>query len=123
MADILIVDDSRTSRKILRDVLEFAGHTVVGEAKNGEECIDLYERLQPDVVTMDITMPVLDGLGALKLLMGVHPQAKVVMITAAGQQKNVLEALKTGAADCIAKPFERQHVIDVIGRVTGSKLL
>jgi two-component system chemotaxis response regulator CheY len=120
MADILIVDDSRTSRKILRDLLESAGHTVVGEAKNGEESFGLYEQLKPDLVTMDITMPVLDGLGALKLLMKSHPEAKVVMITAAGQQKNVLEALKAGATDCIAKPFDNKHVLDVIDKVTGN---
>jgi two-component system chemotaxis response regulator CheY len=120
MANIMIVDDSRTSRKILRDLLESAGHTVVGEARNGEEGIALYEQLHPDLVTMDITMPVLDGLGALKQLMKIYPLAKVIMITAAGQQKNVLEALKSGATDCIAKPFENQHVIDVINKVTSS---
>jgi two-component system chemotaxis response regulator CheY len=101
-------------------LLESAGHRVVGEARNGEEGIALYEQLHPDLVTMDITMPVLDGLGALKQLMKIYPMAKVIMITAAGQQKNVLEALKSGATDCIAKPFENQHVIDVINRVASN---
>jgi two-component system chemotaxis response regulator CheY len=117
MADILIVDDSRTSRKILRDVLESAGHTIVGEAKNGEESFALYDQLHPDLVTLDITMPVLDGLSTLKLLMEKHPTANVVMISAAGQQKNVLEALKLGAADCIAKPFTSEDVMKVISRI------
>ena len=77
MAKILIVDDSRTSRKFLRDILEKSGNEIVGEAVNGREGFDLYQKLRPDIVTMDITMPVMDGLDSLKLIMRFDPAAKV----------------------------------------------
>lgn len=86
MAKILIVDDSKTSRKILRNILEDSGHEVVGEAINGEEAVVKYKELQPDITTMDITMPVMDGLQALKEIMDTDKNAKVVMVTAAGQK-------------------------------------
>ena len=87
MARILIVDDSRTSRRMLTNILERFGHEVVGEAKNGEEGIEKYRELKPDIVTLDITMPVMDGLGALDLIMEEDPMANVIMVTAAGQKE------------------------------------
>ena len=95
MAKFLIVDDSRTSRKILRGILEEAGHTVVGEATNGQEGYDRYVEFQPDVVTMDITMPVLDGIGGLKKIKEAYPDSKVVMVTAAGQRNKMVEAVES----------------------------
>lgn len=116
MATILIVDDSRTSRKILRDLLEKSGHTVVGEAVNGEEGIAKYKELHPDIVTMDITMPVLDGIEALKLIMEDNSSAKVIMVTAAGQKNKMMESVKFGAIDFIAKPFELDQISLIINK-------
>ena len=116
MKNVLIVDDSRTSRKVLRDILERAGYTIVGEAVNGQEGFDEYMKLKPDIVTMDITMPVLDGIDSLKLIREADPNAKVVMITAAGQKHKMMEAVKLGAAEFVAKPFVEESVIDAISR-------
>ena len=114
MADILIVDDSRTSRKILRKILEDKGYTVVGEAVNGEEGYLKYQELKPDLVTLDITMPKMDGLEALRLIKKFDEEAKAIMITAAGQKEKMLLAIKSGAQDFIAKPYEASDVIKVI---------
>lgn len=111
---ILIVDDSRTSRKILRGLLEANGYTVVGEAQDGEEAVAMYDSLKPQLVTMDITMPKLDGIGALKEIMAKDSSAKVVMITAAGQQSKVVEALKSGAKQFVTKPFDKDEVLKSI---------
>lgn len=114
MANILIVDDSRTSRRILRGILENSGHTIVGEAGNGEEGCILYKQLKPDIVTMDITMPKLDGLEALKVIMHDDPNAKVVMVTAAGQKSKMVEAIKEGASEFISKPFSDEDIRKII---------
>lgn len=117
MAKVLIVDDSRTSRKILRGLLEDEGYEVIGEATNGLEGYDKYVELQPDVVTMDITMPVLDGISALKKIKDDYPDAKVIMITAAGQKTKMVEAVRNGASEFVAKPFERDHLKTIIEKV------
>lgn len=117
MANILIVDDSRTSRKILRSVLEEAGYIVVDEAKNGQEGYEKYVELKPDLVTMDITMPVMTGVEALKKIKTEFPEAKVIMVSAAGQQHNMLEAVQNGAAEFIAKPFDVENIKKVIANV------
>ena len=122
MANILIVDDSKTSRKILRGALEEAGYTVVGEAADGNQGVDMYKELKPDVVTMDITMPNKDGIEALGEIMNYDSQAKVVMVTAAGQKTKMIEAIKAGAADFIQKPFEPETIISTIKKVGGSCL-
>lgn len=114
MAKILIVDDSRTSRKILRKILEKDGHTIVGEATNGEEGYLEYCQLKPDAVTMDITMPKMDGIEALQLIRKFDENAVVIMITAAGQKEKMLQAIKYGASDFIAKPYEGNDVLKVI---------
>lgn len=114
MANILIVDDSRTSRKILRKILEDSGYTIIGEAVNGEDGYIKYQELKPDLVTLDITMPKMDGLESLRLIRKFDPEAKAVMITAAGQKEKMLLAIKSGAADFIAKPYEGSDVIKVI---------
>lgn len=117
MARILIVDDSRTSRKILRGILENAGYEVVGEATNGLEGYDRYVELKPDVVTMDITMPVLDGIESLKKIKKDFQEAKVIMVTAAGQKSKMVEAVQSGADEFLSKPFEEEQLKEIIGRV------
>ena len=119
MANILIVDDSRTSRKILKGILEGEGYDVVGEATNGQEGYDRYVELKPDVVTMDITMPVLDGIEALKKIKSEYPDAKVVMVTAAGQKTKMVEAVQNGASEFVSKPFEPEQLKKIIGKVIG----
>ena len=119
MANILIVDDSRTSRKILKGILEGEGYEVVGEATNGQEGYDRYVELKPEVVTMDITMPVLDGIEALKKIKGEYPDAKVVMVTAAGQKTKMVEAVQNGANEFVSKPFEPEQLKKIIDKVIG----
>ena len=96
---VLVVDDSKTSRKMLTDVLTRMGLEVIGEAVNGEEGFLKYKELRPDIVTMDITMPVMNGLESLLLIKHEDENAKVVMITAAGQKNNLMQAVKAGAED------------------------
>lgn len=120
MAKILIVDDSRTSRKILRGILEEDGHVVVGEAKDGQEGYDLYKELSPELVTMDITMPVMSGVEALKKIVDDFPDARVVMVSAAGQQHNMLEAVQYGAKEFIAKPFDVDEIKRIINSVVNA---
>lgn len=116
MSKILIVDDSRTSRRIMRNLLTENGYEVV-EAENGEIGIQKYKEENPDMVTMDITMPVMDGLEALKGIREYDADAKVVMVTAAGQESKVMEAVKLGAAEFITKPFEKEKIINTIQKV------
>lgn len=111
---ILVVDDSKMSRKMLRAILEEEGYAVIAEASNGEEGVEAYKKYHPTVVTMDITMPKLDGIGALKEIMAYDSNAKVVMITAAGQQQKIIEALKLGAEKFITKPFEQSEVLATV---------
>lgn len=116
MAKILIVDDSRTSRRILRNLLTEERYDVV-EAENGENGILKYKEEAPDLVTMDITMPIMDGLEALKKIKEYDFAAKVIMVTAAGQESKVMEAVKLGAAEFVTKPFEKEKIIDTVGKV------
>ena len=120
MAKILIVDDSRTSRKILKGVLEGGGHEIIGEATNGQEGYDMYAQLKPDVVTMDITMPVMSGVESLKKIKGDFPEAKVIMVSAAGQQHNMVEAVQSGAEEFISKPFDPAQVLKIIEQVAAT---
>lgn len=117
MANILLVDDSRTSRKILRNILESAGHTIVDEATDGEQAIEKYIASKPDVITLDITMPVMDGIEALKQIKLVDSDAKVIMVSASSQKDKLIEAVKYGAEDFIAKPFEPSQIITVLDKL------
>lgn len=117
MANILIVDDSKTSRRILKGILEGAGHTVIGEASNGEEGFIQYKQLKPDIVTMDITMPKMDGLEALKVIKHSFPEARIIMVSAAGQKSKVLEAIKEGAKEFISKPYNDEDILNVVKSV------
>ena len=114
MKKVLIVDDSRTSRRVLKDILDRVGYEVVGEAINGQEGFDQYVKLQPDIVTMDITMPVVDGIEAVKLIRKFDNNAKIIMITAAGQKEKIVEALKYGASEFITKPFVEESVLEAL---------
>lgn len=119
---VVVVDDSGMSRKILRSILEEAGYAVVAEAADGLEAVEAYKQYNPDIITLDITMPNLDGIGALKQIMEYDAKAKAVMITAAGQQQKIIEALKIGAEKFITKPFEKSEVISSIDDI-ASKLI
>lgn len=119
MAKVLIVDDSKTSRKFLKNMLLEEGHEVIAEATNGEEGIEMFKEFHPDIVTMDITMPVLDGIDAVSEIKKEDPRAKIIMVTAAGQKNNVVEAIKRGAADFIQKPFESDTLAHIIEKVMG----
>ena len=118
MSRILIVDDSRTSRKILRSILENAGHDIVGEAMDGQDGVNKYKELRPDIVTLDITMPVLDGLGALKLIKEIDTESKIIMVTAAGQQNKMIDAIKLGAAEFVTKPFEPDEITKMVSKLS-----
>ena len=114
---VLLVDDSRMSRKMLKNLLEEEGYSVIAEAGDGLEAIEVYKTHKPDLVTLDITMPNMDGIEALKELMAIDPEVKAVMITAAGQQNKLIQALKIGAKKFITKPFEKEEVINNINEV------
>ncbi|MBQ7425279.1 MAG: response regulator [Lachnospiraceae bacterium] len=114
MSSVLIVDDSRTSRRVLKDILTRAGYEIVGEAINGKEGYEQYARLRPDIVTMDITMPEMDGIESLRLIRKDFPEAKVVMITAAGQKDKMMEAVKIGASEFVSKPFIEETVLEAL---------
>ena len=119
MAKILIVDDSRTSRKMLRNILESNGHEIIDEAVNGQEGVQKFQALKPDVVTLDITMPGVDGVEALKMIKALDPESKVVMVTAAGQKNKMIECIKAGANEFLTKPFEQQEIVDVINKMSN----
>ena len=116
---ILITDDALFMRVTLKKILTENGYEVVGEAQNGAEAIDLYKRLNPDIVTMDITMPEMDGLAALKGIKEHDPNAKVVMCSAMGQKNMVVEAIQAGAKDFIVKPFQAERVLEAMGKLAA----
>ncbi|MBQ7679677.1 MAG: response regulator [Butyrivibrio sp.] len=111
LGKVLVVDDSRMSRSILRNLLEKAGYSVIREASNGEEAIEAYKECKPDLVTLDITMPKMDGLEALTNILAFDADARVIMITAAGQQDKLIKALKEGAKRFINKPFNEEEIL------------
>lgn len=118
MAKILICDDAAFMRMMLKDILTKLGHEV-HEAEDGAVAVKKYGEISPDLVTMDITMPNLDGLGALKQIVAADSNAKVIMCSAMGQQAMVLEAIKGGAKDFIVKPFQSDKVIESVKKIIG----
>ena len=114
MARILIVDDAAFMRMMLKDILIKAGHEVVGEASNGKEAVAKYDEIKPDIVTLDITMPEMDGLQALKEIKKRHSDARVIMCSAMGQQAMVIDAIQSGAKDFIVKPFKGEKVLQSV---------
>ena len=121
MAEILIVDDASFMRGSLKYIVEGAGHNVVGMAKDGQEALELYRKLKPDVVTLDILMGGMDGLSALKAIMKENPGAKVIMVTALGQEEKQEEAHKLGACGYIRKPFKQTEIVNEIKWVLGGE--
>lgn len=117
MARILIADDAMIMRRNIGLILEKAGHEIVAEASNGDEAYEGYGKYQPDLVTMDITMPVMDGLAAVKKIISSYPNAKIVVISAQGNKYSVMEAIMNGAASFIVKPIDSKKVINVVNKV------
>ncbi|MEW8974083.1 MAG: response regulator [Tissierellaceae bacterium] len=115
---VLIVDDAVFMRMKLKDILEKNGYEVVAEAQNGVEAIEKYKTEKPDLVTMDITMPEIDGVSALKAIKQMDPNAKVVMCSAMGQQSMVMDAIQAGAIDFIVKPFDTDRVIKSLNKAS-----
>ena len=119
MPKVLIVDDAAFMRKLLRNILFSGGFDIVGEAENGKQAVELYKKLRPDIVTMDIIMPEMNGIEALKEIKKIDPNAKVVMCTAVGQEQMVKTAIKFGARGYIVKPFQAPKVIEELKKVAG----
>ena len=116
---IMIVDDAIFMRMKLKDILEKNGYEVVAEAQNGADAIEKYRAERPDIVTMDITMPEMDGIEALKGIKRIDPSAKVIMCSAMGQQAMVIEAIQAGARDFIVKPFQADRVLEAVRKAVG----
>ena len=116
---ILICDDAAFMRMMIKDILTKNGYTVAGEAENGAKAVEKYAELHPDLVLMDITMPEMDGIQALKKIKESHPQASVIMCSAMGQQAMVIESIQSGAKDFIVKPFQADRVIEAVRKVVG----
>ena len=119
MTKVLIVDDAAFMRMMIKDILEKNGFEVLGEANNGIKAVELYKKEKPDVVTMDITMPEMDGIKAVKEIRIFDPNAKVIMCSAMGQQSMVMDAIRAGARDFIVKPFQPDRVLEAIRKTVG----
>lgn len=117
MTRVMIVDDAEFMRMIIRDILLMHGHEVVAEVGDGEEAIQTYLEVKPDIVLMDIIMPDMDGREALQKLLTVDPEAKIVMCSSLGQQALITESMKIGAMGFIVKPFEPNGMLDVIRKI------
>lgn len=117
--NILIVDDAAFMRMMIKDILSKNGYEVVGEADNGLKAIDRYKELTPDLVLMDITMPEMNGIDAVKNIKAIDPNAKIVMCSAMGQQAMVIESIQAGARDFIVKPFQADRVLEAVRKVLG----
>lgn len=117
MKRVLIVDDASFMRMAIKTILQKSGFEVIGEAENGVVGIEKYQELQPDVVTMDITMPEMTGIDALKEIKKFDPEAKVVMVSAMGQEVMVREAIVNGAKSFIVKPFKEDHVLQTLNKI------
>ncbi|MGB3907045.1 MAG: response regulator [Methanomethylovorans sp.] len=117
MAKVMIVDDAAFMRMVIKDILIKNGHEVVAEAVDGLDAVNKYPQVKPELVFMDIVMPNMEGIDALKNIMASNPDAKIVMCSSIGQQSVVTEALKVGAKDFIVKPFDAQKVLEVVKKV------
>ena len=119
MARVLIVDDAAFMRMMIKDILEKNGYEIAGEAANGAIAVEMYNKEKPDVVTMDITMPDMDGIEAVKNIRANDPNAKIIMCSEMGQQSRVMNAIKAGAKDFIVKPFQPDRVLEAVKKVVG----
>lgn len=121
MKRLLVADDAIFMRKLIKDVAREAGWEVVGEAGNGQEAVNLYREHRPDLVTMDVVMPIMSGLDALRHIRIVDPEARVVMVTALDQKPTLMEAIRDGAADFIVKPFDRERILGLLNKFDGTQ--
>ncbi|HWE40687.1 MAG TPA: response regulator [Isosphaeraceae bacterium] len=120
MNRLLVVDDALFMRRLIRDVAGEAGWEVVGEAADGAEAVASYERLRPDLVTMDLVMPVMGGLEALRRIRAIDPGARIVVVTALDQKQALLDSIRDGALDFVVKPFERDRLVGLLRKLGAS---
>ena len=116
---VLVCDDAIFMRTMITDILSQAGYDIVGEAESGAQAVQRYRELRPDLVTMDIVMPDMGGIDAVKEIVKLDPEAKVLMCSAMGQQALVVEAIQAGAKDFVVKPFQPSRVLEAIQRILG----
>jgi two-component system, chemotaxis family, chemotaxis protein CheY len=126
MAKVMIVDDALFMRKMLAKILVEAGHEICAEAGNAKEAVEKYKKVKPDLVTMDIVMPLMeemDGIGAVKEIIRIDPQAKILVCSVMGQQSLVVEAIRSGAKDFVIKPIKPERLIDAVNKaiLSGDK--
>ena len=119
MAKVMICDDAAFMRMMIKDILTKNGYEIAAEAENGQKAVEKYPEEKPDLVLMDITMPEMDGIQALKKIKEMDPAAKVIMCSAMGQQAMVIEAIQSGAKDFIVKPFQAERVLEAVKKVVG----
>lgn len=117
---VLVVDDAAFMRHLIKGILKDMGHEIVGEAKDGVEACEMYDKLMPDLVTLDLIMPKMTGLEVLKNVRAKHPTARIVVMSAIDQRQPLMEALKLGAADYLVKPFEKDRVEQALNRLTAA---
>ena len=117
--NILICDDAAFMRMMIKDILTKNGYNIAGEAENGAKAVEKYSELKPDLVLMDITMPEMDGIEALKKIKASDPNASIIMCSAMGQQAMVIESIQSGAKDFIVKPFQADRVLEAVQKVVG----
>lgn len=116
---VMVVDDAAFMRMMIKDILTKNGYDVVGEAENGLKALEKYQELKPDLTTMDITMPEMDGISAVKEIKKIDPAATIIMCSAMGQQAMVIEAIQSGARDFIVKPFQPDRVLEAVRKAVG----
>jgi two-component system chemotaxis response regulator CheY len=116
---VLVVDDAAFMRMMVKDILSKNGYEVVGEAENGMKALEKFQELKPDLITMDITMPEMDGISAVKEIKKIDANAKIIMCSAMGQQAMVIEAIQAGARDFIVKPFQPDRVLEAVRKAVG----
>ena len=117
--NILICDDAAFMRMMIKDILTKNGYNVAGEAENGQKAVEKYKEVSPDLVLMDITMPEMDGIQALKEIKKLDANSRVIMCSAMGQQAMVIESIQAGAKDFIVKPFQAERVLEAVKKVIG----
>ncbi|BBB93174.1 MAG TPA: response regulator [Methylomusa anaerophila] len=116
---VLIVDDAAFMRMMIKDILSKNGYEIAGEAENGLKAVEKFQELRPDLTTMDITMPEMDGITAVKQIKNIDANAKIIMCSAMGQQAMVIEAIQSGARDFIVKPFQPDRVLEAVRKAVG----
>ena len=122
MVRILVVDDSEYFRETMKEIFELEGYTIAGEAADGEEAVKKYKELRPDITTLDVTMPVMDGIEALKKILEFDPGAKVIMVSSSAQNSKVTQALILGAYEFLPKPFDDDRLLEVVADILSARM-